>query len=225
MSRKIAGIIAAGGTSSRFGSDKLELKLDNKPIIAYSTQVLANHKSIERVVVACSDVDRTKKLLDGFVGNNVEFLEGGASRAESVRNAMGLLIDYDLVFVHDAARPFTTGAIVDRLQEEIQNYSCTVPVFPINGAVKGVAPNMAIDEHIRGRYWEAQTPQLVWVEPLVYVQKKHNNDLSKYADESMMMADNGFSVFGVRGERLNFKLTEPEDELLARVISSYSKRK
>jgi 2-C-methyl-D-erythritol 4-phosphate cytidylyltransferase len=219
----ICAIIAAGGNSTRFGDDKLELRLKDKPVLAWSVKLLSTHPQVQEVVVACADIEKTKKLLHGHTGSNVSFVEGGDCRQKSVLNALKSLPDCDVVLIHDGARPFASSDIIDKLISEAKGYSCMIPVIPCTSAVKIIAGN-EVSAHHMGKFNLAQTPQLVWREPLAFAMEKYASRLQDFPDESSLVAEAGFHVGTVHGSPFNIKITYPDDLSLAQAIVAYLRK-
>lgn len=220
---KICAIVAAGGSSQRFGDDKLEVQLKDKPVLAWSVRLLSAHPQISQVVVACGDIVKAKKLLHGHTSSNVSFVLGGSCREQSVYNALKSIPDCDAVLVHDAARPFASAELVDKLIAEAKSYSCVIPVIPSSSAIK-IVSNNEVCEHLAGKHHLAQTPQLVWREPLTHAMDKFADRLQDFPDESSLVAEVGFHVGFVHGSPFNIKITFPEDLSLANAIVAFLRK-
>ena len=66
---------------------------------------------------------------------------GGADRAASVRNGVeALSFDNGLVLIHDAARPFVTRAVIDRVLEGTYEAGAAVPVLPLTDTIYEIQP-------------------------------------------------------------------------------------
>jgi len=215
---KVCAIVAASGSSTRFGSDKLEIVINDKPILAWSVVLLARNKDISEVVVATSDINKAKRLTEGYVSSNVNFIIGGAHREESVKIAFETLPSCDVVLVHDGARPFANDEIIKRLLSEAKSSACVIPVVPASSAVKRIDKNNVV-ENLQGHLHLAQTPQLVWSEPLRFAFKKYFDRLSDFNDEASLIAAMGLSVATVPGFVTNIKVTTQDDLFLAKAIA------
>lgn len=220
---KICAIVAAGGTSQRFGDDKLEVQLKDKPVLAWSVKLLSTHPQVSHVVVACGDIEKSKKLLHGYISSNVSFVLGGNCREQSVYNTLKSIPDSDAVLVHDAARPFASTELVDKLIAEAKSYSCVIPLIPCSSALK-IVSNNEVCEHLAGKHHLAQTPQLVWREPLNHAMDKFADSLQDFPDESSLVSEAGFHVGFVHGSPFNIKITYPEDLSLANAILAYMRK-
>src|SRR3954452_13579805 len=87
-------ILPAGGSSSRFGSNKLLAMLSGQPVIARTLGCFLDHPSLATVVIATSASDVIRQACAPRLeeaerrGLPVIFAAGGATRAESVRSAL-----------------------------------------------------------------------------------------------------------------------------------------
>ena len=99
---KFGAIITAGGTSVRFGSNKLLEKINGKTVIEYSVEAFLK-SNIDEIVI-CGE----KYLKEMFPALKV--VKGGQTRQESVYNGLQA-INCDYVLIHDAARPSTIALI------------------------------------------------------------------------------------------------------------------
>jgi 2-C-methyl-D-erythritol 4-phosphate cytidylyltransferase len=105
-------ILAAAGQSSRFGSaayKKPFAPLAGRPVWLHSAEKFLDRDDVKQLVVVVAPEDR-EAFVDTF-GANLAFMgitlaEGGAQRADSVRNGLEKLRpEIDMVAIHDAPRP------------------------------------------------------------------------------------------------------------------------
>lgn len=215
---KVCGIIAAGGSSQRFGTDKLALEIAGKTVLEWSQYLLLSHPKISHVITASNDVDEAQKI--GMKSEHLTYTKGGNTRQESIRNAFLELPECDIVLVHDGARPFASARMVDELLLKSTEAACVIPVIPCTSALK-TAEMDTIDRHISGKYVLAQTPQLVWREPMKLAFEKFGSRLGDFPDESSMIAELGAHVKLIPGSSSNIKITTRDDETLARALAAY----
>ncbi|MFM2439345.1 MAG: hypothetical protein RLZ16_342, partial [Bacteroidota bacterium] len=111
-SKKIA-IIVAGGTGQRMGSvvPKQFLEVEGKAILLHTIdQFVAAFSDIEFVIVLPAGyIEEGKVLLTkSNITNKVEFVSGGDTRFQSVKNGLSQVNEKAIVFVHDAVRCLLT---------------------------------------------------------------------------------------------------------------------
>jgi 2-C-methyl-D-erythritol 4-phosphate cytidylyltransferase len=177
---------------------------------------MLKHPKVEKVVTVCSDVDYYSKI--GMKSQSMSYVQGGSVREESVNIGLKMLEGFDVVLVHDGARPFLSQRIVDDLIESADQAACVIPVIPCTSALKSVQLGF-VTQNVNLKFVMAQTPQLVWSEPLRLAFDKFGDKLGDFSDESSMIAELGLHVKIVPGSSANIKITNPDDEVIARALS------
>ncbi|MDE5832330.1 MAG: 2-C-methyl-D-erythritol 4-phosphate cytidylyltransferase [Desulfovibrio sp.] len=135
---------------------------------------------------------------------------GGARRQDSVRAALeSLPPECDLVFVHDAARPFLSPRLVHRIADSLApEMAGVIPCVDVTDTIKSVGKGACIGATIpRHTLLAAQTPQLFRRRVL---QKAHETT-GDFTDDAGMLEAMGEKIGFCEGERSNVKLTYPED--------------
>ena len=87
---------------------------------------------------------------------------GGATRQVSVRNGLRALAPHapDRVLIHDAARPFVTPDVIDRVLAALADAPGAVAAVPLADTLKQAGPDNRIAATLeRAGLWRAQTPQ------------------------------------------------------------------
>ncbi len=146
------------------------------------------------------------------------FIEGGATRQASVARLLEAA-SLPLVLVHDAARPFVSQTLVQRVLEKAREVGAAVPVLPVADTL--IRPE-------EGAYGEAlprealrlvQTPQGFFTallrEAYAYAERKG----LRATDEAQLVRALGYPVALVEGEATAFKITYPQDLLLAEALA------
>ena len=90
---------------------------------------------------------------------------GGATRAETVRNALQEMTDVagdDWIVVHDAVRPCVDAASLLRLRRELADDDTGgLLAIPMTSSLKRVGGDMrVVGTEPRDGLWQAQTPQM-----------------------------------------------------------------
>jgi CTP:molybdopterin cytidylyltransferase MocA len=136
----VALIVAAGrGERSGQALPKQFARIGGTAMVAHSHRALAAHPGIDRVVVVIGAGQQD--LLRAAIGD-VEWVEGGATRRESVARGLAYLGGSDVarVLIHDAARPFVPGTVVGRLLAALDKAAGAVPaLLPV---LSGHSPNL-----------------------------------------------------------------------------------
>jgi 2-C-methyl-D-erythritol 4-phosphate cytidylyltransferase len=142
---KIAVILPAAGRSRRFGSagSKLEASLSGRAVMLRAVELFSGRAAVEQIIVAAppDELDTFKfKWSDKLAMLGATVVAGGTiERWETVRNALAALND-DIthVAVHDAARPVTDPAMIDRVFEAAGKHNAVIPALPVSSTLKRV---------------------------------------------------------------------------------------
>jgi len=100
-------IIPAAGSGTRFGTavPKQFQPLAGKPLVQHVVERFLLDEMVTRIVVAVAEPLLT--VVKQSTDDRVRFVAGGATRQESVANALASAPDeFEVVAVHDAVRPF-----------------------------------------------------------------------------------------------------------------------
>ncbi len=219
MSRRLAVIVAAGGTGERFGrrgGKQLALVLD-RPLLSWTLAALAG-PPVELIVVVCHP-GRLREYEDAVIapadlGVDVVAVAGGDTRQDSV--ACGLTAvpaSLKYVAVHDGARPLvslrTLDEAVDRLEDT--GIDGVVAGHPCYDTLKRVEGMRVIDTPDRSRFWVAQTPQVFVRAALVAAHEHALANGFVGTDDASLIEYGGGAVEMIEAPRDNIKVTTPED--------------
>lgn len=214
-------ILAAAGQSSRFQDANYKkpfAPLAGRPVWMHAAEKFTDRDDVQQVVVVVSPDDR-QAFVEKF-GANLAFMgitlaEGGATRAESVRNGLEKLGDgIDMVAIHDAARPCLATAWIDRVFAAGARTGAAILAIPVVGTLKRVNADSVITETVdRTGLWEAQTPQVFSRDILVRAYAANRDGTA--TDEASLVERIGQPVTVVPGSPINLKITSREDLKLA----------
>ena len=172
---KNIAIILAGGVGSRMGGSlpKQFLPLDGRTVIAQSIETFNRHPAIDEVAVVMHPDWRSQMESIAAAGGWTKLkkiIDGGSERYMSSINAVMAFIDEPddtNLLLHDAARPWITAAVIDRVVEALQRHEAVGVAVPSTDTVWEVHPDF--DAASIGRFvariperrlmWRAQTPQ------------------------------------------------------------------
>ncbi len=209
--RTIALIVAAGG-GSRAGTDlpKQYVMVAGRPMIAHSHAALTAHPAIDRVLVMIG-AGQEAMLVQAL--GDVPRLTGGATRRESVRiglEAIAAQGGADRVLIHDAARPFLSAAVIDRLLAALENQSGAIPVLPVADTLVRFTAAKMEDNVARDGLYRVQTPQAFSFDAVLAAHRDWP-DGRDATDDAQMVRDAGHSVTMVEGDVMLDKVTYPAD--------------
>ena len=222
---KFAVIVAAAGRSSRFGSrspreKKVFRELKGRPVWLRSVEAFVDRPDVSQIIVVVSpeDIDWFKEKYAPNLGfHDLEIVEGGAERADSVLNALARVqSDIDFVAIHDAARPLVAKQWIDDIFQAAIKYGAAIPATSISSTLKRVAGDSITETVPRDNLFAAQTPQ-VFRRELILEAYARRGDFDA-TDESSLVERLGHSVHVVNGSLMNIKITTKEDLKIAEAL-------
>lgn len=217
----VTAIIAAGGRGTRFGAERPKqlLEIAGVPMLQRSTEAFLSAPVITDVIVALP-ADLMAHPPAYLVRDRVRLVCGGARRQDSVAAALALAQAADLVVVHDAARPFVSGALIARVVACAQEHGAAIAAIAAKDTVKRRSRDGAVVGTLdRSEIALAQTPQAFRREVLEAALEKAG--AVEVTDEAMWAERAGYTVKLVEGDPRNMKVTTPEDAELAEAVARH----
>jgi 2-C-methyl-D-erythritol 4-phosphate cytidylyltransferase len=227
----IGAILAAGGRGLRFGGGAMPkqfLELLGLPIYIWSLRTLLENRRISRaVIVAPEDLvstisDQVGAYRSKLGDKPVYVVAGGDTRQRSVyqgmRSMSGSSVDY--VLIHDAARPFLTGEIVDRTIDGVIKYGACTTGIPPSDTVKTVEGEHVVETLSRDKLVLVQTPQAARYDWLVAAHERAEEAGHATTDDAAILEFAGHRVGIVSGAPYNLKLTHGDDLVLAKALAT-----
>ena len=229
-------VILAGGTGSRMGSSvpKQFMQLQGRAVIEYPIDTFDRHDAIDEVAVVVHPDWRGE--MEAIVARNswkklTRLIDGGSERYMSTLNAVMAYIDYPddtNLLLHDAARPWVSGEVVDRVVAALAWHEAVGVAVPSTDTVWEVHPDMSADMTgmqmgiprlvaripERRLMWRAQTPQAFRL-PLIrdaYQRALQDPQFAATDDCGVVRRYmSGVKIAVVEGEEQNRKITFVED--------------
>ena len=217
-SNKIA-IIVAGGTGQRMGSvvPKQFLEIEGKSILLHTIDQFVNAFDDISLVVVLPEgyIEEGKKLLNNRTKNPIQFIAGGETRFESVKNGLTAVKEKCIVFVHDAVRCLLTPALIQRCYQQAVENGSAIPAVSSTDTVR-IMENETHHLFDREKVMLIQTPQTFQSEVILaaFNQVYQPN----FTDEANVVEASGQPVFLVDGEFENIKITRPLDLAIATYV-------
>jgi len=224
-------VMPAAGAGRRMASSdkpKQYLPLLEKTVIEWSLSVFLADERCVCIVVSLSKDDVYWSSLNVSHHPKIRIAQGGAERADSVRNGL-LALQGDAnvrewasewILVHDAARPCLRRSDVDALLDAVSadtGLSGGLLAVPVADTMKQVDPHNRVTNTVpRNQFWRAQTPQMFRFD--VLHRALHSSHMSKVTDESSAVELMGYQPRVVAGRTDNVKITVAEDLPLAEHI-------
>jgi 2-C-methyl-D-erythritol 4-phosphate cytidylyltransferase len=186
-------------------------------------------QGVRSIVVACPPGH-----IHDLGGHDLGVVDGGATRSQSVANALAA-VGTELVAIHDAARPLVTAELVEGVVATLvadPEADGAIAAVPVTDTIKRVADSsqdlgayrppkaaMSIEETVdRGALWAAQTPQVFRVEALRRALEADPAQIEAATDEAMLVEAAGGRVLIHPSPAENLKVTTPTDLKLAELV-------
>jgi 2-C-methyl-D-erythritol 4-phosphate cytidylyltransferase/2-C-methyl-D-erythritol 2,4-cyclodiphosphate synthase len=216
----VGAIIVAGGRGARLGADvpKQLLEIDGRSILRRAVEAFDRHPRIDRLVVVLPEdlVSRGPEVV-GTTTRPCQVTAGGATRQASVGCGLAALGGQtDVVLVHDAARPFVTADVIDRVIDATEVAGAAVPALAVRETVKRVDRIAGVVRETipRDEIWIAQTPQGFRLAVLESAMQAGH--ALQATDDAMLVESTGHPVRVVDGDPANVKITTADDLETAR---------
>ena len=218
-------LIPCAGSGSRAGtvSPKQYALISGKAMVWHTLQAFRQVADLSGVCMVTSpfDTDFAQACPDFNQATDMQFSVGGPTRALSVRNGLKAMLGQnadaqDWVLVHDAARCLVLPEQIAGLIETCRNDPVGgLLALPLADTLKSSAEGRVAQTVTRVDKWLAQTPQMFRIGPLLAALEAVGDAVT---DESSAMEAQSFKPLLVTGSAQNFKVTYPEDFVLAEAI-------
>ncbi|WP_417820721.1 bifunctional 2-C-methyl-D-erythritol 4-phosphate cytidylyltransferase/2-C-methyl-D-erythritol 2,4-cyclodiphosphate synthase [Terasakiella sp.] len=212
--KNIYAIIVAAGRGRRFGGDlpKQYCRLGDQAVLRKTACAFLSHPDVigVRVIIHPDDLDLYRKAVDGL--DLLDPVFGGDTRQESVCRGLESLVDLEPrgVLIHDAARPFVTLDVIDRVIAHIETGVGVIPAVPVSDTLKREMQDAQCPETVdRTGLWRAQTPQGFLFDEIIQAHQRHRGQ--ELTDDAALMEVDGRHIVLSLGSEDNFKITTPDD--------------
>ena len=220
-------IVAAGrGVRARGPRPKQYAAIGGVPVLAHALRPFLAHPDIALVAVAIARGDEAlyQAAVAGLAaGKLLSPIGGGATRQASVGNGLRVLRAHlpDRVLIHDAARPFVTRDVIDRVLGALAQSPGAIAALPLADTLKEAGPGGRIAATVeRAGLWRAQTPQgFRFADILAAHECARAAGLEDMTDDAAVAEWAGLPVALVLGSAANAKLTTPEDFAMAELAA------
>ena len=220
----VGAIIVAAGSSRRMaGADKLWLDLGGEPLLARTiAAVIAGCDDLSQLVVVAGPdtIERAAGLRALHPWCRVDrWVDGGATRQDSVHCGLQALQPCEIVLVHDGARPLISKATIERGIAAARAHGAALATVPVTDTIKVVdTSGRVVTTPKRSTLHAAQTPQVFAWELFVEAYARAGAGRADCTDDAEIFALAGYPVFTYLGDRGNLKVTTPDDAVVVRAL-------
>ena len=204
---------------------------DGRSVLEHSVDAFEQSHYIHEIVIVMHPdwIEETEKLVQRNSWTKVtHVISGGAERWESSWNGISLYLKDDKIdpdtfyWFHDAARPFVSQGILDRVGNALKTHRAVTVAVPVTDTLYKVESlELSVERNLkvesipsRSEYMRAQTPQAfhyLVIGP-AYMRAIEKGNIQTTDDVGILLAYNpDESVFVVEGEEANKKITYQED--------------
>lgn len=221
----VTAVVVAAGSGERLGAGrpKAMVPLGGEALVLHAVRALRSAATVDAVVVVAGGdrCDEVRTLLHGAGLGVHAVCAGGATRQESVdRGLAACPAGTTVVAVHDGARPLVSPALVDAtVSALVEPWAAVAPGLPVVDTLKLVDPaqsDRVVRTQDRRHLWAVQTPQVFGHATLQRVHARLRG--TAVTDDLALVEAAGGRVRLVPGERTNFKVTHPEDLVVAEAL-------
>ena len=209
-------LILAAGAGSRAGGalPKQYQSFGGKPVLRHTLEAFAGHPAISttRVVIASGQEESFREAAAGL--DMAPPVTGGVTRQELGHLGLEALAAEAprKVLIHDAARPFVSHDLVERVLAGLDGHAGVVPALPVAETLKRAPGGMIAGTVDREGLWSAQTPQGFRYDPIRSAHARAAAaGLTEFTDDAAVAEWAGLEVAVVAGEPANRKLTTADD--------------
>ncbi len=217
---KKTAIIVAGGTGQRMGTalPKQFLAIEGKSILLQTIdQFVSAFSDINFVIVLPADYIHEGQNLIAASGliQSFQFVAGGDTRFQSVKNGLAQADPASIVFVHDAVRCLLTPDLIQRCYQQAVEKGSAIPAVSSTDTIriKEGTKHHVVD---RTNVMMIQTPQTFNAALLTRAFDQAYQP--SFTDEANVLEASGKEVYLIEGEYENIKITRPLDLAIAEYI-------
>jgi 2-C-methyl-D-erythritol 4-phosphate cytidylyltransferase / 2-C-methyl-D-erythritol 2,4-cyclodiphosphate synthase len=223
----IAVVIVAAGrgtraTGARSATPKQFVRLAGEMVLTRTLRAFASHPAgcpLLQVVIGPDDAELFNEATrHGFPRLLIPVI-GGATRQASVLAGLEALMPHqpDIVLIHDAARPFVSALLIDRVLQGLERSAGAIAALPVADTLKrGDAAGQITATIDRAGQWLAQTPQGFQFPAILAAHRQAQSaGRQTFTDDAAIAEWAGLPVILVQGSAKNIKLTTQEDMTLA----------
>ena len=215
----VAIILGAGnGTRMNIDKSKLLLEINGKTVIERSVDAFLEIADVDEVIVTAreQDMDVFSQLI---TDERVSFVIGGATRQQSVKNAVDTIDDAELIMIHDGARPLVSEEVISNTIRCAKENKAAATGVMVKDTIKVIDNDKNIvDTPERSTLVAIQTPQIFDFKLYKAALDKAQADGMDFTDDCRLVEYMGNTVKVVLGDYSNIKITTPDDVVIANQI-------
>lgn len=226
-----AAILAGGiGTRLNVGVPKQFYKINNKPLLVYCIEPFLKIEILDKIIVSSPKqyLNDTQKLIaEYFEDERLVVIEGGKTRNDTILNSIYYALkngadEKSVMVTHDGARIFVSPKLIENSIKYATKYGAASPVIPATDVIFQSKQKNKLTKIPERRYlFHSQTPQSFNMKKFIEIYDNLTEDEIKLLDEAMMLFNlRNEEIYLFEGDSSNFKITQPFDITIAKLILS-----
>jgi len=230
---RVSALIPAAGMGKRMGAgiNKQYLLLAGRPILAHTLAVFEQAPFVDQVYLIVPEDEIPfcrENVVERYGFAKVRrIVAGGSERQHSVLNGLRAMESPhpdDVVVIHDGVRPFVPLPVLESSVETARLHDGALVAVPVKDTVKVVKDGTVVETPPRESLWLAQTPQTFRYGVIRDAHERAAAEGWLGTDDASLLERLGMSVRIVAGDYGNFKITTPEDLILAEAFLKNQER-
>lgn len=220
----VTALILSGGTGKRLGSEipKQYIEVGGKPIIIYCLEAICASGDIDAFQIVADSAWENQihewmnkyDLIQKFHGFSVPGETRQLSICNGIKDIAEFSDDEDLVFIHDAARPFLTEDLISRCVVAAKGHDGVLPVLPMKDTVylseDGKSVSSLLD---RKQVFAGQAPEVFVIGKYIEANRKliQTGEIRKINGSTEPAIMDGMDITMIAGDESNIKITTMAD--------------
>lgn len=226
MKKNVAIVLAAGqGKRMQSKVQKQYLLIKGKPVLYYTLNAFETSSMISDIILVTGKDELEycqKEIVEKYGFSKVrKIVAGGKERYHSVYNGIQAIDEAAYVFIHDGARPFVDGKMIERACAAVEEHKACVVGMPVKDTIKiADEDGFAAQTPDRRRVWQVQTPQVFEYRLIKEAYEKLMVEEPEGITDDAMVVETmtEYKVKLVEGSYRNIKITTPEDLDIATIF-------
>lgn len=211
MTAAVAALIPAAGSGERLGrGPKAFVEVGGRTLLAWSAAALRPHVAALVVAVPAGEVARAEALVP-----DARVVLGGPSRQATVSLLLAAT-DAERVLVHDVARPFLPGGVVEGVLAAVASVGAATAALPVADTLVRADDGAQVD---RAALRAVQTPQ-GFERALLLEAHRRADPAAPATDDAALIRRLGREVALVRGSAWLRKITTSDDLAVAEALAA-----
>lgn len=219
---RVAAVIVAGGSGTRFGGDKMLADLMGVPVIAHTLRAFDACPLVKEIILVTREeilADMAALCARYGIEKLARVVPGGKTRAESsCAGVMAASPHSGVIAIHDGARPLVSQKVIEEAVWQAYLRGAAVPAVPVRDTVKQARNGVVFGTPDRSELYAVQTPQCFQADVIRTAISDAREKAPHITDDCMAVERLGGQIYLTEGCEENLKITTPLDLLLAEVI-------